>query len=226
MDELTAGGAYQLLIKDVIFDSTDCEKPENRWVWHSFNVAEACGRIAKQLGLDDNYAMSLGYVHDIGRKISHVGHPILGYQLMDRLGYREYGRSCITHSFINNDITLTAGTGPSGNSLLFLEHALKTLKLTPYDNIVQISDLFCTAEGFTTIEKRLLDITKRKGVTEHSKEHYESVIALKEKLESEMGVSLYSLFPEIAEEDLQNCEKDRQALLDYIESKQKEKRLD
>ncbi len=223
MGDITPKFAYELLIKNVISDSSDLEKPENRWIWHSFYVGEAAARIAEQLHLDKDYAMVLGYVHDIGRKISHEGHPILGYQYMCRFDLEPYGRSCLTHSFINNDMNLTAGPVPTGNSALFIQHYLKDLVPSIYDSIIQLCDLFCSHEGFTTIEKRLLDITKRKGVTENSKAHYESVMALKAKLEEEMGISLYQLFKEIKQEDLLSIDEDRKELLELIEKSPKTK---
>ncbi len=225
MSKLRSYEAYALLIKDVITDDNDLKSDDNKWIWHCIYVAEASRRIAYYLHLDYNYAMSLGYVHDIGRKISHQGHPILGYQYMCRMGYEEEGRSCLTHSFINNDITLTAGEGPKNNSYLFLKHYLDNHPVDIYDNIVQLCDLFCESSGFTTIEKRLLDITKRKGVTDNSHRHYQAVIELKNKIESMLGCDLYSLFPEIKKEDLDSVAIDREELLRLIDSYSSKKKL-
>lgn len=216
MGELTSKQAYELLIKSVIFDSSDLEKEENGWIWHSFYVAEAAKRIAKALRFDAEKLMTLGYIHDIGKKISFEGHSIIGYHLMCQFGYEVDGRICLTHSFINNDISLTAGPGPSGNSLLYIEHYLKGMTLSAYDNIIQVCDLFCTENGFTTIEKRLLEILEERGVTENSEKHYNSVINLVEKFEGRMKVPFYSLFPEIPESDLQQLPQDREKLLGYI----------
>lgn len=223
VDDFTPKKAYELLLRDVIHDSSDLEKKENRWIWHSLYVGEAALRIAEKLKLDGNYAMVLGYVHDIGRKISHEGHPIYGYQYMKRFDLSSYGRSCLTHSFINNDIHLTAGVGPSGNTYLFLDYYLQVTQVSDYDNIIQLCDLFCTANGFTTIEKRLLDITRRKGVTEYSKAHYDSVMELKARIEKRMGIPLYQLFPEIEKEDLSSISQDQEALLELIEQPQVKK---
>lgn len=216
MIKLTADKALELLLKDVIHNKDDLEKPENRWVKHCIFVAIAAGRIAEKMGLDSDYAVALGYIHDIGRKIKHLGHPIWGFHYMVDAGFKEEARSCITHSFIDNDIELTAGGSPTGDAYTFMKKYLSQTELTPYDNIVQLCDLFCLETGFTTIEKRLLDITKRKGVFPSSVRHFESVISLKERLEKQMKCSLYDLFPEINEDDIKSIEEEHKMLLEML----------
>ena len=44
--------------------------------------------------------------------------------------------------------------------------------------------MFCLDSGFTTIEKRLLDISVRKGVYSNSYEHFCSALSLKSKIEA------------------------------------------
>ena len=89
MEKLTAKNALDLLFKDVINSSIDLEKFENRWVKHCIYVGLGAGRIASKLGIDSDYATALGYVHDIGRKISHPNHTIAGYKYMIDEGYPE-----------------------------------------------------------------------------------------------------------------------------------------
>ena len=97
MDRLKASEAYELLIDDVIYDKEDLKKPENKWVVHCVFTALASKRIAEKLGLDSNRAMALGYIHDIGRKVSHPNHAIEGYRYMEccvgRLGDGAIGSS-------------------------------------------------------------------------------------------------------------------------------------
>ncbi len=224
MNKLTSIQAIKLLFKDVVYTQADLEKYENRWVKHCLFVGIAADRIAKRLDLDHDYVKALGYIHDIGRKIKHIGHPMLGYQYMIAEGFKDAGKICITHSFINNDVTLTAGQPPSKDALVTISQFLSNFKLTTEDNIIQLCDLFCLDTGFTTIEKRLIDITTRKGVTQNSMKHFESVMALKDKLEKQMNCSLYSLFPEINKDDIDNINLDRKQLIELIkhgESEQK-----
>ena len=217
MEKLTAKNALDLLIKSVIHNSYDLDKPENKWVKHCIYVGVGAGRIAAKLGIDSDYAQALGYVHDIGRKISHPNHTIAGYKYMISEGYQEEARSCLTHSFIDNNIYYTAGGLPKGQDRFdYLNNFLQGTELTIYDNIVQMCDLFCLDTGFTTIERRLLDITVRKGVFDNSLLHLEKTIELKNRLEAMMGCSLYELFPEIEHEALALADEEHSKLLDLL----------
>ena len=214
---ITASEAYQLLLKDVVCSVEDWNRPENRWVKHCVYVGEAAGRIAECLGVDSDFAKALGYVHDIGRKVSHPRHVIVGYSYLMKLGLDEMAGSCLTHSFIDNDIRLTAGGPLRTDTEALVAPYLNSHPATIYDNIVQLCDLFCLETGFTTIEKRMLDISLRKGVYDNSKDHFEHVLKLKKRIEDKMGCSLYSLFPEIPENDRNQIKDNRQKLMFLLE---------
>lgn len=217
MGKLKAKEALDLLFKSVIHNSADLEKPENKWVKHCIYVGVGAGRIAAKLGIDVDYAQTLGYVHDIGRKISHPNHTIAGYKYLINEGYYEEARSCLTHSFINNNIYYTAGGIPKGQDRFdFINSFLLSTELTIYDNIVQMCDLFCLDSGFTTIERRLLDITVRKGVFDNSLIHLEKTMELKSRFEEMIGCSLYELFPEIDSEDLALIDEEHSKLVDLL----------
>ena len=216
MEKITSAQAYALLVDGVIENENDLKKSANKWILHCIYTAIAAKRIAERLHLDSDYAMALGYVHDIGRKIDHFNHPLEGYKYLMERGYEDLAGICLTHSFIDNDITMTAGGGPDGEKYTKINAFLKDHSPTIYDNIVQMCDLFCLETGFTTVERRLLDITKRKGVFPNSLDHYHKTIELKKRLENEMGCDLYELFPEISKEDLENVITDRQELLKMI----------
>ena len=132
---ITASEAYQLLLKDVVCSVEDWNRPENRWVKHCVYVGEAAGRIAECLGVDSDFAKALGYVHDIGRKVSHPRHVIEGYSYLMKLGLDEMAGSCLTHSFIDNDIHLTAGGPLRTDTEAFVAPYLNSHPATIYDNI-------------------------------------------------------------------------------------------
>lgn len=214
MDKFNSQIALDLLFKDVILKKEDISEDKNRWVRHCIYVGIAAGRIAERLGLDEDYAIALGYIHDVGRKISHSNHVIDGYHYMVERGYVEEARSCLTHSFIDNNIYNAADkvSGPQ-ERFDFINGFLESIELTPYDNIVQMCDLFCLETGFTTVEKRMLDIYVRKGIYETSKPHFEKVMELKSRLESQIGCSLYDLFPEISPSVLESINADREEIM-------------
>ena len=217
MTKLDSKKAFDLLIKDVIHSSSDFEEDKNKWLKHCIYVGIGAGRIADKLNLDSDYAQALGYIHDIGRKISHPNHTIMGYKYMIENGYPEEARSCLTHSFIDNNIFYTAGGIPQGKDRFdYMNNFLLSVNLTIYDNIVQMCDLFCLETGFTTIERRLLDITERKGVYDTSPMHLEKTMELKLRLEEMMGCPLYDLFPEIDVDALAQADDDYNKLVDLL----------
>lgn len=214
MNKLTVDKALSLLLKDVIYKKEDLEESKNRWVKHCIYVGIAAGRIAERIGLDSDLAVALGYIHDIGRKISHANHTIAGFEYMIGEGYEEEARICLTHSFIDNNIYYTAGGVPEPKDRYdYMNNYLINTSATLYDNIIQMCDLFCLETGFTTIEKRMLDISRRKGIYSNSRDHFDKVMELKSRLESIMGCSLYDLFPEISLEDKDNIDKDHEAIM-------------
>ena len=77
-------------------------------------------------------------------------------------------------------------------------------------------DLFCLDTGFTTVERRLLDITIRKGVFDNSLLHLEKTMELKSRLEEMMGCSLYELFPEIDPGALAMADEEHGKLVDLL----------
>ena len=219
---IKASQAYELLIEDVIYKKEDMFKPENKWVLHCVFTAIASQRIAQKLGLDSNKAMAMGYLHDIGRKISHPNHAIEGYKYLLNEGLIEEAAICLTHSFIDNDITMTAGGGPeTPKKYEYINDFLVKTPCTIYDNIVQMSDLFCLETGFTTMENRLLDITKRKGIYPNSLDHFKKAMSLKERLDTMLGCDLYDLFPEIKKEDKERINEDRTELMTMLSNPQK-----
>lgn len=212
--KLDSETAYQLLTEGIIKEAKDLKEDKNRWILHCLYSGIAAGRIAERMGLDSDYATALGYIHDIGRRISHPKHIIEGYYYMNELGYEKEARICLTHSFINNDITLAAGPFPSESAYKMINSHLNEAMCNSYDNIIQLCDLFCLETGFTTLEKRILDISLRKGVFPCSKRHFKKALELKEKIEKEIGCNLYELFPEIPQEDL----KEEQEYLNKLEA--------
>ena len=92
---------------------------DDRWIEHSICVGDSAGILAKALeekgyNIDVDKAITLGYVHDIGKYTgeSH-GHVMRGYEYLKNKGYEdEYANICLTHSYLNNDILCTAGGIP------------------------------------------------------------------------------------------------------------------
>ncbi len=170
------------------------------WINHSICVGNAAGIIAKALNLNENYAKTLGYIHDIGKRFGCTNsHVISGYEYIKELGYsNDYASVCLTHSYLNNDINCVAGGIPNSNSenYDFKKTYIESHKYTIYEKIINLCDLMCT-NVVNTVDTRLIDLIIRKGVHENTKYHIEQTYKLKKYFDGLLGYNLYKLFPEI-----------------------------
>lgn len=141
------------------------------WIEHCFCVGNTAGKLAQALNekgyeVDVNKAITLGYIHDIGKHTGKFhGHVMRGYEYLKEQGYDdEYCNICLTHSYLNNDIICTAGGVPNINENQFLTEFIKNHKYTIEEKIVNLCDLMCPqGEKVFTIDKRLVDIIIRRG---------------------------------------------------------------
>jgi len=173
------------------------------WIVHSICVGDCAGKIAQALNekgyeLDVDKAITLGYIHDIGRKLKEVsGHVIDGYEYMKKEGYdEEYCNVCLTHSYLNHDVNCTAGKSPK--EVPFRTEFIRNHTYTIYEKIINLCDLMC-AQKIYTVDKRLIDLIIRKGVYDHTQYHMKETYRLKEYFDDLLGYNLYDLFPEIKE---------------------------
>ena len=178
---------------------------DDRWIEHSICVGDSAGILAKALeekgyNIDVDKAITLGYVHDIGKYTgeSH-GHVMRGYEYLKNKGYdEEYANICLTHSYLNNDILCTAGGVPDKEKNPFLTDFIKNHEYTIEEKLINLFDLMCTTK-ILTIDKRLIDIVLKKGVFSNTQYHVEETYKLKEYFDNLLGYNLYDLFPEIKE---------------------------
>lgn len=184
---------------------------DDRWINHCICVGDGAGKIAKALqdkgiDVDVDKAITLGYIHDIGKRFNEHGgvfpHAINGYNYIKELGYaEEYAGICIKHSFLNNDIDCisndrdeTDKTNPNYN---FVKEYIKK-EYSIEEKIINLCDLMCTTKTLT-VEKRMIDLLLRHGVFAKTHYHIAETIKLKEYFDNLLGYNLYDLFPEIKE---------------------------
>ena len=180
---------------------------DDRWIKHCISVGDSAGRIAKALcekgiNVDMDKAITLGYLHDIGKYNgeSH-GHVMRGYEYLKSKGYDdEYANICLTHSYLNNDIVCTAGGVPNPKDNPFLTNFIKNHEYTIEEKIINLCDLMCPqGNKVFTIDKRLIDIMIRRGAYSNTQYHIKETYKLKEYFDNLLGCNLYDLFPEIKE---------------------------
>ena len=188
-----------------ILESYRGKTQSDMWIDHCICVGNTAGKIAKALeekgyNINVDKAITLGYVHDIGKYNgeSH-GHVMSGYNYMKDQGYDdEYCNICLTHSYLNNDIICTAGGVPDPNENPFLTEFIKNHEYTIEEKIVNLCDLMCPQGGKVfTIDKRLIDIMIRRGVHTNTQYHVKETYKLNEYFDNLLGYNLYDLFLEI-----------------------------
>ncbi len=166
---------------------------DDKWIEHSICVGNSAAKIAENLKLDTEEAMTLGFAHDIGKRFVDLkNHDINGYNYLKELGYdEEYANICLTHSYLNNDVYCTAGGVPE--DIPIRTEFIKNHEYTIYEKIINLCDLMCTNVNMT-LEKRLIDIMIRRGVHENTVYHITEAQKLKKEIDDMLGFNTYNLF--------------------------------
>ena len=128
------------------------EARNEQWINHSICVGNTAGKIAEALKLDIDYAKTLGYIHDIGKKFKYnetgvFPHAMKGYDYIKSLGYDEnYAGICIKHSFLNNDIDCISNdrdeTDKNNEYYDFVKQYISK-EYSAYEKIINLCDLMC-----------------------------------------------------------------------------------
>lgn len=171
------------------------------WRGHSLGVARAAEYIARECGMDAEKAWIYGALHDIGRYEGPFGlrHALTGYRLMLEKGEPDIARICLTHSFPLPDIGAYVGKRDiSDGDRQLLTEVLAT-PMDDYDHLIQICDAISWGEGVCLMEKRLIDVIRRHGCAPLMQQKINATMEIFEDFQRRMGKSIYSLFPEAAE---------------------------
>jgi len=191
-----------ILTKDqALYFLKDAEKKSSenaRWIAHCVCVGNTAERIAKALGIDKDKACAMGYVHDIGKAYGSIAeHSINGYNFLISKGINEeYASTCLTHSYLNNDIACIAE--PLQPDIPFRTEYVKTHEYSIYEKLICLCDLMCT-DVTMTLEKRLIDIISRKGAHENTVYHIKEAQKLKVYFDEQIHKlgykDIYSVLP-------------------------------
>lgn len=160
------------------------------WIRHSKCVEETAGIIAEKLGLDIDKAITLGYIHDIGKRTGDFkNHVMNGYNYLKELEYDdEYCNICLTHSYLNNDYMCTAGGIP--DDIPFRTDFIKNHNYTIYEKIINLCDLMCTSKRMI-LEQRIIEIMLRRGCHDNTVYHITEAQKLKQEIDEMLGCSVY-----------------------------------
>lgn len=170
------------------------------WGRHCLTAAHCAEKIADACGdMDSEKAYILGLLHDIGRKfgVRHLGHVSDEFSYMEKLGYDEVAKMCLTHSFNNHTVDEYIGKfDVTERELALIKSELAKITYDEYDLLIQLCDSLAGADGVLDIEERMGDVKKRYGSYPQNK--WDSNIRLMHYFENKMGKNIY----QVCEKDL------------------------
>ena len=172
------------------------------WREHSLSVARAAEYIARACGdMDPDKAWTMGLLHDIGRYEGPFGlrHALAGYYLMLKKGEPSIARICLTHSFPLPHIGAYVGKQDISDDDRALLMGVLDTPMDDYDRLIQICDALSWGEGVCLMEKRLIDVIRRHGCAPLMQQKINATMEIFEYFQKKIGKSIYSLFPEAAE---------------------------
>ena len=172
------------------------------WEQHSIAVAENAALIAKAAKLDPEKSYILGLMHDIGRRegVTGIRHIFDGYNYMRSLDQPEIARICLTHSFPMKDVYSFNGKYDCTDAqLLFLEDFLQNTRYDDYDILIQLCDAISLPNGACIMEKRLMDVALRHGVSPCSVHKWKAFLNTKKYFDRICGCNIYELLPNVLE---------------------------
>ncbi len=166
-------------------------------------VALACKLIAEKIALLDPLAAeSAGLLHDIGRRFpgTNIRHCTDGYRIMRDRGFPFNADICISHCFLHRSLSSFTGKYDiDAKDEELISTFLAGHRFDEYDSLVQLCDAFTDGRGFCLIEKRLVDVALRYGLTDAVIEKWKLILDLKQHFDDLLGHSVYMLLPSIAD---------------------------
>ncbi|OHD13823.1 MAG: phosphohydrolase [Spirochaetes bacterium GWD1_27_9] len=172
-----------------------------RWVTHAEFAGLAAKLIAKNIpSLDSEVCYVLGILHDIGRMfgVKQMSHIIDGYNFMMKKNFGWVARISLTHSFPLKDTSIVFGKWDCSESdYNFVKNFIDKTEYDDYDRIIQLADYLSLPEGFTILEKRMIDIAMRYGTNENSVLKWKALFEIKEYFDQKAGQSIYNFLPDI-----------------------------
>lgn len=173
------------------------------WVQHSIYAGKAAQLIARNCGdIDSDAALTLGMLHDIGRRFGITGmrHIIDGYKFLMEKGFNRAAKVCITHSFDCKDIKSAFGKWDcTDEEYEFVKQYLENVEYDDYDRLIQLCDALAFIDGYYLIEKRMVEAALRHGINEYTTLKWKATFEIKEYFERKMGKTIYSILPGIVD---------------------------
>ncbi|MDD4556032.1 MAG: HD domain-containing protein [Alphaproteobacteria bacterium] len=196
---------------------------ENMYIFHTKTVARMAEKIAaKTVSLNPEKAYVCGLLHDYGRKLDekilNAFHGLVGYHELNKLGYPEVAKICLTHSFPVKDFNQKIMTYPE-DWVRQIRAELIKFNYDDYDKLIQLCDKMATGYAMVSIEHRVESIYKRYNLTQEQFEaQLNEGLELKAHFDKLCGEDVYKVIGLIEDKEiptLKEAEKIWQEGIDY-----------
>lgn len=195
MDKVVAEKMLQELSKDKKIGG----KPYS--LGHVNNVAILASKVADMCGLDSEKAYILGLIHDIGRFFvvdekdelilnDKHRHPIEGYLYLQKLGYGDEARICITHAFPERK-NIYAHMYNDDEKEVIRQVLLKEYNI--YDLLIQLADEMSVMNGWCSLESRFAREALEKGCKNEEWSKFLHLHNVKKMFDKLAGKDIYCL---------------------------------
>ncbi len=177
--------------------SAAAERNPGDWEKHSLVAAHCAEKIASKCGMDAEQAYVLGLLHDIGRRAGVTGmrHIYDGYCFLNGEGFPSVGRICITHSFPLKGLEYYIGKNDcTEQETAFIMRFLEQTEYDDFDRLIQLCDAMAYPDGVCTIEKRLIDVSIRHGISKDPVPKWKKYFELKSYFDAKCGTNIYNYF--------------------------------
>ena len=114
---------------------------------------------------------------------------------MNEKGFNNIAKICLTHSFPLKIIESYTGKNDcTVEETNYLKKELEDYEYDDYDKLIQLCDALGSSEGIVLMEMRFVDVIKRNGFNEYTKEKWEAFDEIKNYFEVKCGKKIYELF--------------------------------
>lgn len=173
------------------------------WVDHSLCVAAAARALAEHHpDLDPEWSYIYGLMHDIGRRagVHDLRHILDGYSYLMEQGFEQAARICMTHSFPLQDVDAGAGVWDcTADEKALVASYLASVTYNEYDRLLQLCDALALPSGFCLLEKRFVDVVRRRGFNALTLQKWEAWLKLERSFSQVVGGSIYAHLPGVVQ---------------------------
>lgn len=166
---------------------------------HSAMVAVCAEMIASRLPeIDGQKAYIMGLFHDYGKltydyERSDKFHGLEGYKALNKLGFDELARICLTHTFYEQELNIKEYASYNPLEMRKCRKLLQEVPFDDYDRLIQLCDRLSIGVNYNLKERMKYLQNTYKIPTSLLKKKYREALKLKSYFDAKCGCDIYKL---------------------------------